>query len=138
MAAGGGDRKHDRVRFPMTSSKPRTQRKRAANAPLHVKRLLASSHLAPELHDKAKGRLPRALPVRKGDTVRIMRGGFRGREGKVVSVDRVHGTVVIEGITIEKVDEKKVGRPLHASNLMIIRMDDTDPWRRRKFEEAGA
>jgi len=100
--------------------------------------LLASSHLAPALHDKAKGRLPRALPVRKGDTVRIMRGGFRGREGKVVSVDRVHGTVVIEGITIEKVDEKKVGRPLHASNLMIIRMDDTDPWRRRKFEEAGA
>jgi len=109
------------VRFPMTSSKPRTQRKRAANAPL-----------------QAKGRLPRALPVRKGDTVRIMRGGFRGREGKVVSVDRVHGTVVIEGITIEKVDEKKVGRPLHASNLMIIRMDDTDPWRRRKFEEATA
>ena len=119
----------------MTSAKARTQRKRAANAPLHTKRILASSHLAPEVHDKAKGRLPRALPVRKGDTVRIMRGGFRGREGKVVSVDRMHGTVVVEAITIEKVDEKKVPRPVHASNLMIIRMDDTDPWRRRKFEE---
>jgi large subunit ribosomal protein L24 len=67
-----------------------------------------------------------------------MRGGFRGREGRVVSVDRVHGTVVVEGITIEKVDEKKVERPVHASNLLIIRMDDTDAWRRRKFEEAGA
>jgi large subunit ribosomal protein L24 len=121
----------------MTSTKARTQRKRAANAPLHVKRLLASSHLAPEIHDKAKGRMPRALPVRKGDTVRIMRGGFRGREGKVVSVDRTDGTVVVEGITIEKVDEKKVPRPVHASNLMIIRMDDTDAWRRRKFEEAA-
>ncbi|MGI0148320.1 MAG: 50S ribosomal protein L24 [Thermoplasmata archaeon] len=119
----------------MTSSKARMQRKRAANAPLHTKRILTSSHLAPEVHDKAKGRLPRALPVRKGDTVRIMRGGFRGREGKVVSVNRVKGTVVIEGITIEKTDEKKVARPLHASNLMIIRMDDTDAWRRRKFEE---
>ena len=86
----------------MTSTKARTQRKRAANAPLHVKRLLASSHLAPEIHDKAKGSMPRALPVRKGDTVRIMRGGFRGREGKVVSVDRTDGTVVVEGITIEK------------------------------------
>jgi large subunit ribosomal protein L24 len=118
----------------MTSTKPRTQRRRAANAPLHRKRLLASAHLAAELHDKAKGRLPRALPVRKGDTVRIMRGGFRGREGKVVSVDRTNGTVVIEGITIEKVDEKHVARPLHASNLLIIRMDDTDAWRRRKFE----
>jgi large subunit ribosomal protein L24 len=119
----------------MTSTKARTQRKRAANAPLHVKRILASSHLAPEIHEKAKGRMPRAVPVRKGDTVRIMRGGFRGREGKVVSVDRTDGTVVVEGITIEKVDEKKVPRPLHASNLMIIRMDDTDAWRRRKFEE---
>jgi len=119
----------------MTSIQPRTQRKQAANAPLHVKRILASSHLSAELHDKAKGRLPRALPVRKGDTVRVMRGGFRGREGKVVSVDRVHGTVVVEGITIEKVDEKKVARPLHASNLLIIRMDDTDAWRRRKLEE---
>src|SRR2546428_706290 len=95
----------------MTSTQPRTQRKRAANAPLHTKRIMASSHLAPEIHDKSKAHLPRALPVRKGDTVRIMRGGFRGKEGKVVSVDRVHGTVVIEGITIEKVDEKKVARP---------------------------
>ena len=120
----------------MTSTKPRTQRRRAANAPLHAKRILASSHLAPEIHDKAKGRMPRAIPVRKGDTVKIMRGGFRGREGKVVSVDRTDGTVVVEGITIEKVDEKKVPRPLHASNLMIIRMDDTDAWRRRKFEES--
>lgn len=119
----------------MSSTKPRTQRKRAANAPLHAKRVLASSHLAPEVRDRAKGRLPRALPVRKGDTIRVMRGGFRGREGKVVAVDRVKGTVVVEGITIEKVDEKKVPRPLHASNLLIIRMDDTDAWRHRKFQE---
>src|SRR5437016_6318082 len=71
----------------MTSTQPRVQRKRAAHAPLHVKRILTSSHLAEEVHAKAKGRLPRALPVRKGDTVRVMRGGFRGREGTVVSVD---------------------------------------------------
>lgn len=86
------------------------------------------------MHEKSKGRLPRALPVREGDTVRVMRGGFRGREGKVVSVNRVKATVVVEGITIEKVDEKKVPRPIHASNLLIVRMDDTDAWRRRKFE----
>src|SRR5437660_1519273 len=59
----------------MTSTQPRVQRKRAAHAPLHVKRILTSSHLAEEVHAKAKGRLPRALPVRKGDTVRVMRGG---------------------------------------------------------------
>src|SRR5437762_14289984 len=115
----------------MTSTQPRVQRKRAAHAPLHVKRILTSSHLAEEVHAKAKARLPRALPVRKCDTVRVMRGGFRGREGKVVSVDRVHGPAVAEGITIEKVDEKQVGRPLHGWNLLIIRAADSHPGRRR-------
>lgn len=118
----------------MVSAKPRIQRKRAANAPLHRKRNAIAAHLDAKLHDKSKTRLPRALPVRKGDTVRVMRGGARGREGTVVSVDRDRGTVVIEGITIEKVDEKKVARPVHASNLLIVRLDDTDPWRRRKPE----
>src|SRR2546428_14124975 len=121
----------------MTSTKPRTQRKRAANAPLHTKRIMASSHLAPEIRDKSKVHLPRALPVRKGDTVRIMRGGFRGKEGKVVSVDRVHSTAVIEGITIEKVDEKKVARPLDAANRLVVRMGDTDPGGGRQIGGGG-
>src|SRR2546425_11786695 len=110
----------------MTSTKPRTQRKRAANAPLHTKCIIASSHLAPEIRDKSKVHLPRALPVRKGATVRIIRGAFRGKEGKVVSVDRVHSTVVIEGLTFEQVDEKKVARPLPPPDLLIIRMADAD------------
>ena len=119
----------------MVSAKARVQRKRAAEAPLHRRRIAASSHLDPAILEKSKLHLPRALPVRKGDTVRVMRGGFRGREGAVVSVDRVAGTVVVEGITIEKTDAKKRPRPIHASNLMIIKMDDTDPWRRKKFQE---
>jgi large subunit ribosomal protein L24 len=89
----------------------------------------------PALAEKSKLVLPRALPIRKGDVVRIMRGGFRGKEGKIVSVDTRKGTAVIEGITIEKVDEKKVPRPVHASNLLLIKMDDTDAWRRKKYEE---
>ncbi len=119
----------------MVSTKARTQRKRLAEAPLHRRHRLLAAHVDPTLVEKSKLRLPRAIPVRKGDVVRILRGNFRGKEGKVVSVDSRNGRVVIEGITIEKVDEKKVARPIHASNLMIIRMDDTDPWRRRKFEE---
>ncbi|HKZ89980.1 MAG TPA: 50S ribosomal protein L24 [Thermoplasmata archaeon] len=117
----------------MTSAKPRVQRRRAANAPLHRKHAAIASHIDPRLHDRSKARLPRAVSLRKGDTVRIMRGGFRGREGTVVTVDVTDGTVVIEGITIEKTDEKKVARPIHASNLMIVKLDETDPRRRAKF-----
>ncbi|HKZ99887.1 MAG TPA: 50S ribosomal protein L24 [Thermoplasmata archaeon] len=118
----------------MVSSRPRVQRKRAAEAPWHRRRTAVASHLDPKIHERGKGRMPRAIPVRRGDTVRVMRGSFRGREGTVVSVDSVHGTVVIEGITIEKTDEKKVARPIHASNLMITKLDDTDAKRRQRYE----
>lgn len=120
---------------PMVTTKARIQRKRLANAPIHARRKRIHVHIDPALSAKSKLSLPRALPVREGDVVRIQRGNFRGKEGKVVSVDAGKGTVVIEGVTIEKTDEKKVPRPVHASNLMIIRMDDTDAWRRRKFQE---
>lgn len=118
----------------MVSSKPRVQRRRAANAPWHRRRTAVAAHLDPKLHDRAKWRMPRAIPVRKGDTVRVMRGSFRGREGTVVSVDATDGTVVIEGITLEKTDEKKVARPIHASNLVVTKLDDTDPKRRERYE----
>lgn len=118
----------------MVSAKPRIQRKRAANAPLHRRRAALAAHVDPKLHERSKARLPRAVPVRKGDSVRVMRGSFRGREGTVVSVDAAAGSVVVEGITIQKTDEKKVARPIHASNLMIVKLDETDPRRRERYE----
>ena len=119
----------------MTSTQPRVQRKRKYQATTDLRHRMLGAHIDPALAGKSKLHLPRALPVREGDVVRIMRGSFRGKEGKIVSVDSKHGTAVIEGITIEKTDEKKVPRPIHASNLLIIKMDDTDPWRRKKYEE---
>ncbi len=119
----------------MVTTRPRTQRKRLYEASIQTRHRLLGAHLDPGLVNKSKLSLPRAIPVRKGDVVRIMRGSFRGKEGKVVSVDSTRGTAVIEGVTIEKTDEKKVPRPIHASNLMIVKMDDTDAWRRRKYEE---
>ena len=119
----------------MVSTQPRVQRKRQYEATIDLRHRRLGAHVDPDLAAKSKLQLPRALPVREGDVVRIMRGSFRGKEGKIVSVDSKHGTAVVEGITIEKTDEKKVPRPVHASNLMIIKMDDTDPWRRKKYEE---
>ncbi len=119
----------------MVSTRPRIQRKRLYESAIDRRHRLLGAHVDPDLAAKSKLRLPRALPIREGDVVRIMRGNFRGKEGKIVSVDSRRGTAVVEGITIEKTDEKKVPRPVHASNLMIIKMDDTDPWRRKKYEE---
>ncbi len=114
------------------SRQPRKQRERFYNAPLHLKREFLSAHLASELIVKYK---KRNIPVIKGDMVKIMRGEFAGQTGRVRKVNLKKGTVEIEGIVITKADGKKVSRPVHASNLLITRLNLTDPWRRSKISE---
>jgi len=120
----------------MASAQPRKQRKRAANEPWHRRHKRLAARLDPRLREKSKAPLPRAIPVRKGDVVRIVRGGFRGRDGKVVSVDVVHALVTVEKIVIKKTDEKEVARPIHASNLLITKLDESDKRRLDRYREA--
>ena len=114
------------------SVQPRKQRKFLYNAPLHKKRKWVSAHIAEDLILKYRRR---SLPVVRGDTVKIMRGEFKGTIGKVRRVNTKKGSIEIEGVTITKVDGKKVSRPVHASNVLITKLNLTDPWRRRKLEE---
>ncbi|MCD6481244.1 MAG: 50S ribosomal protein L24 [Thermoplasmata archaeon] len=114
------------------SKQPRKQRKMMHTAPLHRRRKMIASHLAEDLILKYRRR---SLPVVKGDTVKVMRGEFRGHTGKVREVDTKRWRVEVEGVIITKVDGKKVPRPVHASNLLITKLNLTDPWRRRKLEE---
>ena len=111
--------------------RPRKQRKEIYNAPFHKKRKWISSHLEENLllkYDK------RAVSVVKGDTVRVMRGSFRGHEDKVAHVNVNKRNIEIEGITMSKADGNKIAKPLHASNVKIIKLNLTDKWRRKKLE----
>lgn len=40
------------------------------------------------------------LKIKKGDTVRVIAGKDNGKEGKVVSIDRKKGRVLVEGINM--------------------------------------
>jgi len=93
---------------------------------------MVAAHLAEDLMLKYKRR---SIQVIKGDTVKIMRGSYKGRVGKVRKVDVKRQRIEIEGVTITKVDGKSVPYPVHASNVMITKLNLTDPWRRRKLEE---
>ena len=115
----------------MMSMKPRKQRKELYNAPIHKKRKWIAAHLQENLllkYDK------RSVPVVKGDTVRVMRGSFRGHEDKIVRVNIKKRNVQIEGITMSKADGNKIAKPVHASNVIITKLNLTDKWRRRKLE----
>lgn len=113
----------------MVSSKARTQRKAQANAPTHVKRKMLAAHLSDDLREQFGVRTAR---VCKGDTVVILRGNenIRGVEGKVINVITKDGRVTIDGITINQADGTAVARPIHASNLVITKLNLADSWRK--------
>ncbi|GBF35977.1 MAG TPA: 50S ribosomal protein L24 [Methanothermococcus okinawensis] len=113
------------------SKQPRKQRKALFNAPLHRRHQIMSAMLSKELKEKYK---KNALPVRKGDVVRIMRGDFKNVEGKVLKVDYKSYKIHVEGAFIKKQNGKEVPYPIHPSNVMIIKLDESDE-RRFKFLE---
>ncbi len=113
------------------SRQSRKQRKAYFNAPLHARQKMVSATLSPELREKYG---VRSLPVRKGDKVRVMRGDFRGHEGKVVKVDLRKYRIFIDGVTIKKADGTPVFRPIHPSNVMIVELDLSDKHRKKIIE----
>jgi len=119
----------------MKTTKPRKQRKRLYQAPLHERYQRFSSQLSSELKTSHK---TRSVPVRKGDTVRIMRGDSKGVEGKVIRIDRKNYRIFVEGVTREKVDGTTIPVPIHPSKVMIARLNLDDKWRKAAMERKGA
>ncbi len=105
------------------SVQPRKQRKYRANAPIHAKRKFVSVHLDKKLRGEYS---TRSIYVRKGDTVKVLRGSKKGLQGKVADVDLNSSRVYIEGQTREAVGGKKILIPFNPSNLMIteLKLDD--------------
>jgi large subunit ribosomal protein L24 len=99
-----------------SSVQARKQRKFRFNAHIHARRKLMSANLMKELRKKI-GR--RSIPLRKGDTVKIMVGEFKKQKGKVLEVDNYKLKVYVEGIQRKKKDGTKVNVPLDPSNLQI-------------------
>jgi len=80
----------------MKSIRPGKQRREMFNAPLHKKRKWIASHLEENLLLKYDRR---SIPVVKGDTVKVVRGSFKGHEDKVAHVNIKKRYVEIEGLT---------------------------------------
>ncbi len=115
------------------SSKPRKQRKRHFNAPLHIRQKKMSAMLSPELRKKYG---KRNIPVRKGDKVKVMRGDFAGIEGEVVRVNLKKYKVYVDKVKRRKTNGEEVLVGIHPSNLMIIDLNLEDARRKEKLVKA--
>jgi large subunit ribosomal protein L24 len=88
-------------------------------------------------------------PITKGDTVRVMRGEDKGKEGKVIRVFPKSGRVTIEGVNIVKKHRKArraeeqsgiidMPAPVHHSNVMLLDPKSGSPTRvRRRIDADG-
>jgi len=86
------------------------------------------------------------LHVTKGDTVRVIRGEHRGREGKVLKVYPKTARIEVEGIVLKKhkrassADAQggiiEIPAPLAASNLMLLDPKSGEPTRVRRRRDA--
>ncbi len=112
------------------SSLPRIQRRARATAPLHRKSKEIRVHLDSE---KFKDVPAKRVTVRKGDTVKIVRGSRSGHEGKVAQIDVKNRKVSIEKALLRKADNKEVSLWFDPTNLVITKLDLSDPIRKEKF-----
>jgi large subunit ribosomal protein L24 len=111
----------------MQLKNPGKQRKNHFNAPAHIRHKQMAAPLSREL-SASKG--AKTLPVRKGDTVRIMRGDNKGFEGKVSRVDLKQYRLYMEGLTREKVDGTNIFLPIHPSKVEIRNLSLDDKYRK--------
>ena len=112
------------------SVQPRRQRKAEFTADHQSRRRRMAVPLSRELRQRY-GR--RSLPVRKGDTVRVLSGSYStvGEERRVARVDRRHYRITLDNVTTKTADAKLKALPIRASHLVLTKLYLSDPWRRR-------
>jgi len=118
------------------SKQPRKQRKSRYNAPLHERRHFVSAHISKELRAKL-GTKKRAVPLRKGDRVKIMKGEKRGHTGKIIEIDLNAGKVYVEGVVATKAKGTEIPAPIDASNLLLLEGDFDKKGRQEVLERSS-
>ena len=76
----------------------------------------------------------RSIRVIEGDTIRVLRGEFRGVAGKITKVSIQKNGVSVEGVKKEKLKGGNLDVFIHPSNLIITDLNNEDKWRQNKLE----
>ncbi|KAF5199685.1 60S ribosomal protein L26 protein [Thalictrum thalictroides] len=102
----------------VTSSR-RKNRNAHFTAPSSVHRVLMSAPLPTDLRSKYN---VRSILICKDDEVQIIRGTFKGRDGKVVQAYRRKWVIHIERITRENVNGSTVNVGINPSMVVVTKL----------------
>ncbi|HUK50353.1 MAG TPA: 50S ribosomal protein L24 [Terriglobales bacterium] len=118
----------------MKTKRPSKQRKQLYTASGQQVRKLMAAPLATELRATQHRR---SYQVRRGDTVKIVRGDFAGVEGKVTEIDRGSRRLFVEGVTREKTSGSSGNVSVHCSKVVITKLNLDDKWRAEALKPVG-
>ena len=99
---------------------------------------------------KKKAEPPAKILIRKNDSVKVISGRDKGKIGRVISVDRSTGRLIVEGVMLSKhhtrpnpgkqikggIAERESG--IHVSSVMVLASDNKPTRIGVKLEGTGA
>ena len=112
--------------------KPTKMRNRMLfQATLQTRSKQMGANLSKDLQKKYGKKSARVI---EGDSITIVRGEFKGVDGKVAKISPQKSSVAIEGVKKEKTKGDKFDVYIHTSNLVITSLNSSDKWRMAKLE----
>jgi large subunit ribosomal protein L24 len=112
--------------------KPTKMRNRMLfQATLQTRSKQMGSALSKDLQKKYGKKSARII---EGDSVTILRGEFKGVDGKISKISTQKSSVAIDGVKKEKTKGDKFDVYIHTSNLVITSLNSSDKWRMAKLQ----
>ena len=100
-----------------------------------INRIVNKQICAPLSKDLRKKYSRRSARIMLDDTVKVIRGEYKGITGKVTKISTTNNGVAIEGNKKEKLKGEKVDVYIHSTNVIITALNTDDKWRLKILEK---
>ena len=90
---------------------------------------------APISKDLRKKYSRRSARIMLDDTVKVIRGEYKGITGKVSKISTDSNSIAIEGNKKEKLKGDKIDVYIHSTNVIITALNTDDKWRLKILEK---
>ena len=90
---------------------------------------------APLSKDLRKKYSRRSARIMLEDTIRVIRGEYKGITGKVSKISTDSNSIAIEGNKKEKLKGDKIDIYIHVTNVIITALNTDDKWRLKILEK---
>ena len=100
-----------------------------------INQIVSKQVCAPLSKQLRKNYTRRSIRIIADDTVKVIRGEYKGITGKVTKISTESNSVAIEGNKKEKLKGEKIDVYIHSTNMIITSLNTNDKWRLKILEK---